>query len=133
MGLAVTGSSYIIEIKMPESNPGEFAKRVHVQMENGGIQYSAMDSHSQRFHIMSGSLMARGIQEPSREHEQTSWLCSHVFLRERSSSSSPIHSEKQVQCPDMSSSMVQDKQDGGTFCTLSKKAKFMTILAFQEL
>lgn len=35
----------------------------------------------------------------------------------------------------MSSSMgcQQDKQDGDTFCTLNKKkAKFMTILAFQE-
>lgn len=109
--------------KNATKQPWRIANRFHVQMENGGIQQSNMDSHPQRFHPKSSTFMARGAQEPSREHEQTSDGCALTCSTWKGAFTAAPLLWKIVQCPDMSNAMVchQSKQDGGTFCTLSKE------------
>lgn len=135
MGLAVTGSSYIVEVKMPESNSEElqrdfmfkwkmveFSKGTWILIHKDFIRWAGLSwpgAHRNPPKNMSRQVMVVLSPVPQgKEHFQQP----HVLW-------------KVVQCPDMSNSMgfQQDKQDRGTFFTVSKKkAKFMTILAFQE-
>lgn len=131
MGLAVKGGSYITEIKMLQSNPGELQRDFLFKWKTG-IQQNNVDSLPQRFLPMHSSVIARPTQEPSKEHEQPSDGCALTCSSRKGAFTAACLVLKIIQWPDMHASMMcQGKQDGGTFCTLSKKrVKLMIILAF---
>lgn len=121
--------------KNARKQPWRTAKRFHVQMENGGIQHGDMDCHSQGFHTMSSTPMARGTQEPPREHEQTSDGCGLTcssgkgalpaaqFALKSSSVSGHVHFHGASRISRMEAHFALEQK---------KKAKFMTFLAFQK-
>lgn len=93
MGLAVTGSSYIVEIKMPESNPGELQRDFMFKWKTVEFSKGTWILIHKDF-IPWAVLSWPGAPKNPGTWADKWWLCCPLFLRERSTSSSPTYFEK---------------------------------------